>query len=116
MLCYAGTSAERAQETLDVTLAELRRLSQGIMADELTRLKTRVKSGLIMQGESSGARAASIARDWYHLGYARTLADIGQLVDALTVQSINEYLHEHPPGSFTVVTLGPSPLKVPAAA
>jgi len=30
VFCYAGTGAERAQETLDVTLAELTRLSQGI--------------------------------------------------------------------------------------
>src|SRR5207244_406201 len=113
VLCYAGTSAERAQETLDVTLGELTKISQGILPEELTRLKARVKSGLIMQGESSSARSGSIARDWYHLGHARTLADIGQLVDALTVESINEYLKANPPKDFTVVTLGPNPLKVP---
>ena len=58
VLCYAGTSADRAQETLDVTVAELNRLAKGILPDELARLKARVKSGLIMQGESSSARAA----------------------------------------------------------
>jgi predicted Zn-dependent peptidase len=116
VLCYAGTSAERAQETLDVTMAELRKLRQGILPDELARLKARVKSGLIMQGESSSARAGAIARDWYHLGQARTLNELGQLVDALTVDAINEYLGEHPPQDFTVVTLGPSALKLPTAA
>ncbi len=30
VLCYAGTSAERAQETLDVTLAELVRVAEGV--------------------------------------------------------------------------------------
>ena len=30
VLCYAGTTAERAQETLDVTLGELVRLGEGI--------------------------------------------------------------------------------------
>ncbi|HTQ39128.1 MAG TPA: pitrilysin family protein [Pirellulales bacterium] len=116
VLCYAGTSAERAQETLDVTLGELQRIAQGILPAELARLKARVKSGLIMQGESSSARSGAIARDWYHLGQARTLAELGKLVDDLTVDSINEYLQENPPKDFTVVTLGPAPLTVPIAA
>jgi predicted Zn-dependent peptidase len=116
VLCYAGTSAERAQETLDVTVAELRRIAKGILPEELSRLKARVKSGLIMQGESSSARSGAIARDWYHLGHARTLAELGKLVDDLTVGHINEYLAENPPGDFTIVTLGPAPLSVPAAA
>jgi predicted Zn-dependent peptidase len=113
VLCYAGTSAERAQETLDVTMAELVRLARGIKPDELSRLKARIKSGLIMQQESSMARSGSIARDWYFLGRARTLEEVGALVDALSCESINAYLAAHPPAGFRVVTLGPSPLEVP---
>ncbi len=111
VLCYAGTSTERAQETLDVTLGELRRLADGIEEHELDRLKARIKSALIMQQESSSARSSSIARDWYHLGRARTLAEIGGLVDGLTARSINEYLLRHPPRDFTVVTVGAGELK-----
>jgi predicted Zn-dependent peptidase len=112
ILCYAGTSAERAQETLDVTLGELQRIANGIEAEELARLKARVKSSLIMQGESSSARSGALARDWYHLGRPRTLQELGELVDALSVQSINDYLKDNPPKNFTVVTLGPTALKV----
>ena len=113
VLCYAGTSAERAQETLDVTLSELVRVAQGVRPDELDRLKARMKSSLIMQQESSIARAGAIARDWYHLGRVRTLEEIGRLLDDLSCQSINAYLAAHPPGDFTIVTLGPEPLEVP---
>lgn len=113
VLCYAGTSAERAQETLDVMLGELLRLAEGIEPQELARLKARIKSGLIMQQESSSARSSSIARDWYHLGRARTMAEVGALVDGLTCAAINDYLRQHPPRDFTIVTLGPSPLEVP---
>ncbi|HEY2146899.1 MAG TPA: insulinase family protein, partial [Pirellulales bacterium] len=67
---------------------------------------------LVMQQESSSARSSAIARDWYHLGRVRTLDEIGRLVDALTCESINAYLAEHPPKDFTVVTLGPKPLAV----
>ncbi len=112
VLCYAGTSTERAQETLDVLLAELQRLSDGIEPEELVRLKARTKSAMIMQQESSAARAASLVGDWYHLGRIRTLQEIHQLIDALTCETVGRFLADHPPGNYTVVTLGKDPLEV----
>jgi len=114
VLCYAGTTAERAQETLDVTLAELIKLREGVQANELSRLKARIKSGLIMQQESTSARSGSIARDWYHLSRIRSLEEVGRLVDELTSDDINDFLRTHPPSDFTFATLGPSPLNIPS--
>jgi predicted Zn-dependent peptidase len=51
-VCYSGTSADRAQETLDVMLAEIARLPGTITRDEVDRVKARAKSGLIMQQEA----------------------------------------------------------------
>jgi predicted Zn-dependent peptidase len=113
VLCYAGTTAERAQETLNVTVGELRRLADGIEQSELDRLKARIKSSLIMQQESTSARSSSIARDWYHLGRVRTLDEVGRLVDELSAESINAFLDENPPRDLLVVTLGPEPLEAP---
>ncbi len=81
---------------------------------KLERLRARVKSSLIMQQESSGSRAGSLARECYHLGRVRTLEEIGAQVDALTAAGINKYLVEHPPRDFTAVTLGREPLQMPA--
>jgi predicted Zn-dependent peptidase len=113
VLCYAGTTAERAQETLNVTVSELQRLGEGIEQGELDRLKARIKSALIMQQESTSARSGALARDWYHLGRARTLDEVGQLVDALSAETINRFLTANPPRDLLVVTLGPQPLEVP---
>jgi len=110
--CYAGTSAERAQETLDVLLAEVVRLGRGIEEHELGRVKARSKSALVMQQESSFARSATVARDWYHLGRARGLEEVSRQIDGLTCASINVFLAAHPPGDFTIVTLGPRELEV----
>jgi predicted Zn-dependent peptidase len=112
VLCYSGTSTERAQETLDVLLEQLQQLAHGVQADELQRLQARIKSNLILQQESSGARSAAIAADWYHLGRVRTMDEIRQRVNRLTCDSINDYLRQHPPRDFTVVTLGAQPLEV----
>ncbi len=113
VLCYAGTTAERAQETLDVTFSELLKLGRGVSAEELNRLKARIKSGLIMQQESTSARSGSIARDFYHLGRVRTLEELGQRIDDLSSDHINDYLTAHPPSDFTFATLGPAPLRLP---
>jgi predicted Zn-dependent peptidase len=112
-LCYAGTTAERAQETLDVTVAELRRLGNGIEQSELDRLKARIKSSLIMQQESTSARSGALGRDWYHLGRARSLDEVGRLVDALSAETINTFLEQNPPRDLLVLTLGPEPLEMP---
>lgn len=110
VFCYAGTTAERAQETLDVTLSELVRLADGVTAEELGRLKARIKSALILQQESTSARAGTLARDWRHLGRIRSLQEVGELVDAVTADTINDFLTRNPPRDFTIVTLGPEPL------
>jgi predicted Zn-dependent peptidase len=114
VLCYAGTTAQRAQETLDVTLEQLRLLEQGIEPGELARLKTRVKSSLVMQQESSSARSSALARDWYYLGRVRTLDEVERKVEELTCESINRYLAENPPRDFTIVTLGQQALQIAA--
>ena len=107
---YAGTSTERAQETLDVLVDEFVRLREGITDAELSRLKVGLKSSLIMQQESSASRCGVMALDWYHLGRVRTTEELGAIVDGLNVPQINAYLQKHPPRDFTVVTLGAKPL------
>lgn len=110
IFCYAGTSTDRAQQTLDVVKAELLRLGDGVTEDEVERLKARIKSALIMQQESSAARSTGVARDWYHLGRVRTLAELSERVASLDATAINAYLKEHPPTELSIVTLGPEEL------
>ena len=110
VIVYAGTTAERAQATWDVTLKELRNLSNSISVDELERCKVRAKSSLIMQQESTGSRAAGLARDWFHLGRVMTLDEIRHLVESLTVSQVVEYARSHGPDPLTSVTIGAEPL------
>ena len=112
-ICYAGTSSDRAQQTLDVMLEEIERLPGSITEDELMRVKARAKSGLVMQQESSSARAGGIARQWYHLGRVRSLADELKRLDQLSVSSVRSWLESHPPTDLSIVSLGRHPLEVP---
>jgi predicted Zn-dependent peptidase len=110
MLTYAGTVPEKAQETFDVTVSELRRLVEGIDAEELARAKTQLKSSLVMQGESTGARAGALAADWYHLGRLRSLGEVQEAVDGVTATQVIDYLREFPAEDFTVLVIGPAPI------
>lgn len=114
ILSYAGTSTERAQETLDVMLEQFNELPKGVRQDELSRLKARFKSGIIMQQESSSSRASSIAGDWYHLGRIRTMEELRKILDGITVETINAYLEQNPPSGYRVTTIGAKKLEVPS--
>jgi predicted Zn-dependent peptidase len=104
-LGYAGTTPERANETLSVLLSELRKVSQGITKDELERSRTGLLSQLVMQGESSGARASALARDVFLLGSPRPIDDIKSRLTELSLEQVNSFLSAYHP-SFTVLTLG----------
>ena len=114
ILAYAGTTAERAQETLDVMLAELKGLYDGVSADEIDRLKSRIKRALIIQQESSPSRSGAIALDWYYLGRVRTMTELSRIIDGLSAESINAYLAAHRPQEFSIVTIGQEALKAPS--
>jgi len=113
VLCYAGSITERAQETLEVTLGELKRLPQGITQDELDRAKIGLKAHLIMQGESSSSRSGSAAADYYHLHRVRDLDEIQAAIDAVRICDILDHLGRYPPQDFTILTLGSKQLEVP---
>ena len=114
MLCYAGTSTERAQETLDVMLAELNRLAAGgVELEELDTMRAGLKSSLIMAQESSMSRSSALASDWYFLNRVRPLAEISAALDALTPESVSDYARRLLIlDDLTVLTLGPNRLEV----
>jgi predicted Zn-dependent peptidase len=89
---YAGSTPERAQETFDTIRAELEHFEHGVHADEFRRAVVGLKSRLIMQGESTGARAAALASDWYRLGRCRSLGELSAEVDAVTLDGLNSWI------------------------
>lgn len=110
--CYAGTTPDKAQETLDVIIGEFNRLAEGIEAQELQRAKVGLKSALVMQSESTSSRSGSIGSDYYMLGRVRTLDEIKRQIEARTVDSVLDFLVKNPFRDFTVVTIGPKEVRV----
>jgi len=108
---YAGTTPPKAQQTFDVTVAELRRLGERIEPSELERARTQLKSAMIMRAESTEARANSMAGDWYHLRRLRSLRELADAIDSISEQQVRAYLRDCPAKDFTILVVGPEPLE-----
>lgn len=104
---YAGTTPERANETLEVCLAEIDRLRQGVERDEFDRAVIGLRSRLVMQGESTGARAGSLAGDQFTLGRPRSLEERLDEVARVTEDDLAGWLAARPAAEPTIVTIGP---------
>ncbi len=113
VLCYAGTTTNRAEETLQVLLETIHSLGDGVQKDELDRLKNRIKSSLVFEQESSAARSSQIASDWFYLGRVPTRDEVCAKVDALTSESLLEHFQSYSPKNFSLVTVGSQSLELP---
>jgi predicted Zn-dependent peptidase len=112
IMCYAGTTPDKAQETLDVIIRQFNELGDGISEEEIQRAKVGLESSLILSSESSSSRAASIASDYYMLGRVRSLDEIKEKIDQTTVNSVLGFLRSNNFEDFTVVTIGPKQVTV----
>jgi predicted Zn-dependent peptidase len=113
LLGYAGTSNERAQQTLDAFVAELVRLRDGVDAGEVERAKVGLLSTLVMSGESTSSRAGMIASDYFMRGRVRTLDEVIEKLSAVSHEAVNDLVRRRPLGEFTIVIIGPNELKRP---
>ncbi len=113
VFCYVGTTPERAQETLDVTLHEIEHLIDDLDPSELERWKVRIQSSLIMEQESSASRASSLASDYYQLGRVMPTEELEAVIESLTLEQVRDYWSVSRPREYRIVTLGPQPLVIP---
>jgi predicted Zn-dependent peptidase len=113
MTVYAGTTPERAQETLDVTLHELNNIIGTVTEEELLRAKANIKAAVIMGDESSSSRASSSAADYWLIRRVRSLEEIQQGIDRVTAADIDQFVKRYPPQHYSLLTLGSRSLAEP---
>ena len=108
-LCvYAGTSASKALECIDLVMAEFRKLKEEPLADEeLTRAKDQLKGNILMGLESSNSRMANLARQEIYFGQFFSADEIIAKIDAVMpeqVQAMAQKLFD--PEKIAVTLLG----------
>jgi predicted Zn-dependent peptidase len=95
-LCvYAGTSVDKTQKVLQLTLNELRRLKEEMVTDvELKRAKDQLKSNMVIGLESSGSRMANLARQQMYFGRFFGVDEIMEEIEAVTTGDVQELAQE----------------------
>ncbi len=112
VMAYAGTTPERAQETYDVMMRELKGIKGTVSADELARAKANLKAALIMNQEAVSSRTSSSAHDYWLLGRVRSLDEIKAEIEKVSISDIDSFAEEFSVKNVTVVTLGPKKLDI----
>ena len=108
-LCvYAGTSADKALQVVELVLAELHSIKQTPISDEeLKRAKDQLKGNILLGLESSSSRMANLARQEMYFRQFFTTDEIIARIDDVTadqVQTMAQRLFK--PGSIAVALLG----------
>ena len=109
---HAGTTPQRAEETVQVCMEQLSELRRGITKEEFTRTIQRMKSRTVMHGESTTARASALWGDQYALSKTRSLADRLQEIEAVKFDEVNDWLAKREYGDLTFVAVGPEEIKL----
>jgi predicted Zn-dependent peptidase len=89
LLIFAGTSAGKAVDVIDLTLAEFRNLKEhALNAEELTRAKDQLKGNILMGLESSNARMANLARQEMYFGKFFSVDEVIARVDEVDAAQV----------------------------
>ena len=89
-LCvYAGTSADKTLEMLDLVMAEFRALKETLLTDEeLHRAKEQVKGNILLGLESSGSRMSNLARQEMYFNHFFSVEEVLDRLDAVTAEQV----------------------------
>jgi predicted Zn-dependent peptidase len=92
---YAGTSIDKVEKLLRLTLLELTRLkNEAVPLAELKRAKDQLKSNIVLGLESSSSRMANLARQQMYYGRFFGVDEITSEIEAVTPEQIQEIARE----------------------
>ncbi|MGI6401140.1 MAG: M16 family metallopeptidase [Thermoguttaceae bacterium] len=111
---YCGTTFKKAQQSLDVIIDEIDKLSEiPITSSELERMKVRRKSAIVMERESALCRVYSMWEDWLSYKRIYSLEETLEIFDKMTCAEIEGFYAARPRCKFRLATIGPEPLVIP---
>jgi len=104
---YAGTGEDQAAELIPVLCGELQKVTASVDADEMARAKAQMKASLLMNLESTGARADQLGQQMLLFGRPREAGEIAGLIDAVTEAEVTAMAARIFSCAPTLATIGP---------
>ena len=106
-LLRAGTTPQHAHTLVETACEEVSRIAQDLTDEEFERARRSTMSALVLQGESTRARARHIAADLYDRGTCRTLEDRLNELQSLDLEAVKAAGAAWPLENATMVAIGP---------
>jgi predicted Zn-dependent peptidase len=105
---YMGVDPKKAEEAVDATMTELRRLSSELIgAQELTKAKEFMKGRLRLGLESTNAMASWLAQQLLLTGEIKSVEEVVAAIDALTAEDLQRVAKRVVDEPVQVAVIGP---------
>lgn len=101
---YISTSPENLANVSEIIETELATAAL-ITQEQLDRAKTKIKTRLVLQGESSMRRLVAVGMDWIYRAKYTTLGAELANYNKITLADLNEYLEKFPLNNFSKVSM-----------
>jgi predicted Zn-dependent peptidase len=98
---------ERLDEAWAIVERELAALSASLTEDDLSKIRSKLATGVTVAGERPGGRMQRLGRLWTYLGMYTTLEEELERITAVTVADVRKVLEEFPMRPRTIGRLLP---------
>src|SRR5262249_46503974 len=103
---YAGCASDKVHEVVDLTLAELRGITEAdVPADELRRAKDHLKGSLMLGLESTSSRMSHLARQEIYFGRQFSLDEMLNSIEAVSAADVRRVARDSFLGGGLVATV-----------
>ena len=109
-MTYLCCAPEDTADNLEL-IAKIMREAEtgGITEDELAQAKSKILSHIVLQSERPGNRLFSVGSNWLQRREYRTVREILDSYEAVTVDDVASVLEKYPLTANTTVAVGPMP-------
>lgn len=109
IMTYICCSPDEAQSNLE-RLAKLQKSirEEGITQKELDLAKRKIASHIVLGSERTNSRMFSVGSQWLSEQPFKTVAEIAEIYESLTLAQVNEALAAYPLDTNMTVTVGPN--------
>jgi predicted Zn-dependent peptidase len=104
---YAGTGEDETAELVPLICDEIKKMTDSVGADELTRARAQIKASILMALESSSSRCEQLARQMMVFGRPLPTEEIVANIEAVNADAILHAAQRIFASPLTVAALGP---------
>ena len=106
----ASTTPERCEKTYRTLLREIKRISEDLTIEEVTRARNSLIAHAETEDDLTMSRAVGLSDDLFHFGRPIGLAAKLAAVRAVTLADVEDYARRVPRDRLCVATIGPNAL------